>query len=303
MWQVVRQVLAQAWQQFAGQSLAVLPNVLAGLLFLVIGVGAGHGRPAGSRSSCCGDRPSSAARTGIGLTSWLERAGILSATAVLVRLVQVVFALMTAALVLYALDAALASDLTKRFFLYLPDLAVGIAIFVVGILASRVVGRQRAHRRGEPRPAAAARLLAALTRGGIVVLSSAVALDHLGIGRAIVPSALLILLGGVTLACGARRRPRAAGTSVGRWIDDRLGQPAPSRTPTRSSTGSRHRAAQARGRPRAALTSPGRSASGSTWRSCRGRPAPWSPRSARTRPAGPSWRSGAGGSARAGGAR
>ena len=26
MWQVVRQVLTQAWQQFAGQSLAVLPN-------------------------------------------------------------------------------------------------------------------------------------------------------------------------------------------------------------------------------------------------------------------------------------
>jgi hypothetical protein len=38
MWQVVRQVLTQAWQQFAGQSLAVLPNVLAGLLFLVIGI-------------------------------------------------------------------------------------------------------------------------------------------------------------------------------------------------------------------------------------------------------------------------
>src|SRR5665647_2424267 len=77
----------------------------------------------------------------LGVTSWLERAGVLSATAVLVRLVQIVFALMTAALVLYALDAALASDLTRRFFLYLPDLAVGIGIFFAGLLASRVAGR------------------------------------------------------------------------------------------------------------------------------------------------------------------
>ena len=38
MWQVVQQVLGQAWQQFASQSLAMLPNVIASLLFLVIGV-------------------------------------------------------------------------------------------------------------------------------------------------------------------------------------------------------------------------------------------------------------------------
>ena len=38
MWQVVQQVLAQAWQQFSSQSLALLPNVLASLLFLAIGV-------------------------------------------------------------------------------------------------------------------------------------------------------------------------------------------------------------------------------------------------------------------------
>jgi len=45
--------------------------------------------------------------------AWLERAGILSATAILVRLVQVAFAIMTAAGDLLV-DPALASDLTKR---------------------------------------------------------------------------------------------------------------------------------------------------------------------------------------------
>jgi hypothetical protein len=222
MWQVVRQVLTQAWQQFAGQSLAVLPNVLAGLLFLVIGIAL---TMVAGRVAKFLLRRSAVERSAnrIGLTSWLERAGILSATAVVVRLVQVVCAFMTASLVLYALDAALAADLTKRFFLYLPSLAVGVAIFFAGILASRMVGRRTligAVNRGLP----AARLLAALTRGGIVVLSSAIALDHVGIGRAIVPSALLILLGGATLA-SALAVGLGSREAVSRWIDDRLGHP------------------------------------------------------------------------------
>jgi hypothetical protein len=224
MWQVVQQVLGQAWQQFTSQSLAVLPNVLASLLFLVIGaalaVAAGRIAKFLLRRSAVERKASR-----IGLTAWLERAGILSATAALVRLVQIVFALMTAALVLYALDAALASDLTRRFFLYLPDLAVGIGIFFVGLLASRVVARTVLigavnHGFG------AARLIATLTRAGIIVLASAVALDQLGIGHSIVPSALLVLLGGVTLAA-ALAVGLGSRDAVGRWIESRLRRPAP----------------------------------------------------------------------------
>ena len=98
MWQVVQQVFAQAWQQFTAQSLALLPNVLVGLLFLAIGTAlavlAGRVAKFLLRRSAVERRANK-----IGLSSWLERAGILSATAVLVRLVQVVFAIMTAALV------------------------------------------------------------------------------------------------------------------------------------------------------------------------------------------------------------
>jgi hypothetical protein len=222
MWQVVQQVFAQAWLQFTIQSLALLPNVLASLLFLAIGTAlavlAGRIAKFLLRRSAVERRA-----TRLGLSSWLERAGILSATAVLVRLVQVGFATMTAALVLYSLDAALASDLTRRFFLYLPNLVVGIAIFFIGILAARVVSRSvliGAVNRGFP----AARLLGSATRGGIVLLSSAVALDHVGIGRAIVPSALLILLAGVTLALALAV---GLGTRdvVGRWIAGQISPP------------------------------------------------------------------------------
>ena len=224
MWQVVQQVFAQAWQQFTAQSLALLPNVLVGLLFLAIGTAlavlAGRVAKLLLRRSAVERRANK-----LGLSSWLERAGVLSATAVLVRLVQVVFAIMTAALVMYSLDAALASDLTKRFFLYLPNLVVGVTIFFVGILTARVVSRSvliGAVNRGLP----AARLLATLARAGIILLSSAVALEHVGIGRTIVPSAMLILLAGVTfalaLAVGLGTRDL-----VGRWIADQISPPTP----------------------------------------------------------------------------
>ena len=224
MWQVVQQVFTQAWQQFTAQSLALLPNVLVGLLFLAIGTAlallAGRVAKFLLRRSAVERRANK-----IGLSSWLERAGILSATAVLVRLVQVGFAIMTAALVMYSLDSALASDLTKRFFLYLPNLVIGVTIFFVGILTARVVSRSvliGAVNRGFP----AAKLLASLARVGIILLSSAVALEHVGIGRAIVPYALLILLAGVTFALAL-----AAGLGsrelVARWIADQLGPPTP----------------------------------------------------------------------------
>jgi hypothetical protein len=61
---------------------------------------------------------------------------------------------------------------------------------------------------------------------GIILLSSAVALEHVGIGRAIVPSAMLILLAGVTfalaLAVGLGSRDLVA-----RWIEDQTSPPTP----------------------------------------------------------------------------
>jgi hypothetical protein len=222
MGQVIQQVLSQAWSQFSVQCLTVLPNLIASLLFLALGLAltwlAGRLARALLRRSSVERRANR-----IGLTAWLERAGIFSVTALAARFVQAVFAVVTAGLMLYALDAALASDLTRRFFLYLPNLAVGIGIFLAGMVAARFVERRvliGAVNRGL-RPA---RLLSAFTRSGILVLATAVALDHVGIGGSLVPSVLLILIGGATLAAalavglGSRR-------AVSRWIDDRRAEP------------------------------------------------------------------------------
>ncbi len=222
MGHVIQQVLSQAWQQFSGQCLMVLPNLIASLLFLVLGLAltwlAGRLARALLRRSSVERRAHR-----LGLTAWLERAGIFSVTVLAARAIQALFALVTAGLMLYALDAALASDLTRRFFLYLPNLAVGTGIFVAGMVMAKFVERRvliGAVNRGV-RPA---RLLATLVRSGILVLATAVALDHLGIGGSLVPAVLLILVAGVTLAAalavglGSRR-------AVSRWIEDRRAEP------------------------------------------------------------------------------
>lgn len=220
----IQQILQQAWSQFAGQCAAVLPNLIASLLFLVVGFGATWLAGLVARLVL---RRSSMERkaTRMGLTTWLERAGIFSVTALVARIVQGVFALATAGLMLHALDQSLAADLTRRFLLYLPHLAVGIGILVAGGVASRLAERRvliGAVNRGF-RPA---RLLSTLTRAGILVVATAVALGHLGIGGNTVPLVLVILTAGVTLtvALAVGLGSRAA---VGRWIDDWMVEPDP----------------------------------------------------------------------------
>jgi hypothetical protein len=222
MGQVIQQILSQAWQQFSGQCLSVLPNLIASLLFLVLGLAltwlAGRVARALLRRSSMERRANR-----LGLTAWLERAGIFSVTALAARVVQALFALITAGLMLYALDAALASDLTRRFFLYLPNLAVGVGILVAGTVTARFVER-RVLIGSVNRGLRPARILATLTRSAILVLAAAMALDHLRIGGAFVPTVLLIMVAGITLAAalavglGSRK-------AVSRWIDERRVEP------------------------------------------------------------------------------
>lgn len=216
MWDVVRQVFVQAWHQFTQQSLAVLPNVLAGLLFLAIGLAfaAIVGRVSRwslrrSRVDLHSDR--------LGLATWLERFGIFSAAAALARLIQTLLVLMSAMLALYSLDAVLAGDLVRRFFLYLPHVAVALIMVAGGVLLSRFVERSlriAAVNMG----LAPARAIGKLARGAIVVLAAALAFEHLGIGGGTVPAVLLILLGGVTLAA-ALAIGLGSRDAVKRWLD------------------------------------------------------------------------------------
>ena len=99
----------------------------------------------------------------------------------------------------------------------------GVGIFIIGVVAGRFTERRvliGAVNRGY-RPA---RLLASMVRGGIVVLATAIALNHVGIGGTIVPAVLLILIGGAALAA-ALAVGFGSRDFVRRWLEARVNEP------------------------------------------------------------------------------
>ncbi|MBE3135434.1 MAG: hypothetical protein IMZ55_18360 [Acidobacteria bacterium] len=198
MWQTLRAVLGEAWQQFVVQVMHVLPNVLASLLVLAIGIVLAFVASRVSLwllSAAQVDR--GAAR--LGILSPLERLGVSSVARLLARLLAWGIVLLAFVAALFSLDPRLASELVSRFLLYLPHLIVAVALLLVGVLLSRFFARSvliwavNHEVRG-------ARLLSGATRVGILLVSVAVAVEQTGIGQLTIVIAFAILFGGITLA-------------------------------------------------------------------------------------------------------
>jgi hypothetical protein len=99
---------------------------------------------------------------------------------------------------LAAFDAALTSELAMRLFRYLPNVLAAILLFVLGNVLARFMAR------GVLITAVNhnlqyARLLSLGVKWLVLVLSAAMALQHLGIGGRIVDLAFGILFGGIVL--------------------------------------------------------------------------------------------------------
>lgn len=98
-----------------------------------------------------------------------------------------------------ALDADLPSMLILQLFEYLPHVAAAIVIVVVGVLVSRFVARSvliaAVNMQIE-----SARLISLGVKWLVLVLTAAMALDHLRIGGFVVQLSFGILLGGIVLA-------------------------------------------------------------------------------------------------------
>jgi hypothetical protein len=223
-------ILGEAWQRFFEQVLWVLPHVLASLVVLALGVLLALLVQRFANSLRLASRIDRRLAR-IGLSSALESIGIRSSVAAIAGALKWSIVLVAAMLALYSLDARLASDLAERFFLYLPHALVGLAILAFGGLAAKFLGRSVliAAVNGE---IPGARILAAATRAGVMLLAVAVAFEHLGIGRATLLTAFAILFGGATLAAAL-----AIGLGlqdvVRRWAAARL--PDPGSTPSEQS--------------------------------------------------------------------
>jgi hypothetical protein len=100
---------------------------------------------------------------------------------------------------LAAVDAATMSTLAVRLLLYVPKVLIAALILGIGISSARAVergvliGAVNAGFRS-------ARLLGLAVRWLVVILSVAIAIEHLGVGGLVVPVALGTLFGGIVLA-------------------------------------------------------------------------------------------------------
>ncbi len=123
---------------------------------------------------------------------------------------------------LTAFDAGATSTLASRLMDYMPHVVVAVAIMALGIAAARAV--ERAVLIGAVNMGlTSARLLGLGTRWLVVVLSAAMALQHLGIGGHVVPVSLGVLFGGIVLAL-ALSFGLGAREVVARSLERRFGQ-------------------------------------------------------------------------------
>jgi hypothetical protein len=198
MWQTFASVMQESWKQLAAQLGHVLPNLVAALVIFMIGVAAGVTVAAIARRALVAARVDRGAAR-LGLAEPLARLGVTSPARLIAHALK--WAIIAAAFIpaLYTLDPRAASDLVGRSLLYLPHLAVAMALLWVGTVLSRFLARGvliAAVNHGLSSP----RWLANATRVGVMLITVAVALEHLGIGRATVVTAFAILFGGITLA-------------------------------------------------------------------------------------------------------
>lgn len=98
-----------------------------------------------------------------------------------------------------ALDASLPSTLILQLFDYLPHVIAAILIIVVGVFVARFVARSVLISAVNMQ-FQSARLLSLGVKWLVLVLTLAMALDHLRIGGLVVQLSFVILLGGIVLA-------------------------------------------------------------------------------------------------------
>jgi hypothetical protein len=155
-----------------------------------------------------------------------------SPTMLVCRVVTWIVILFGVLLALLAVEDSLMAQLFIRFFRYLPQLVVGLAILFFGSLLARFLARSVLVGAVNMQ-IQSARLLSQTMKWLLLIVAYAMALDHLGIGGDIVKIAFALLFGGVVLAL-ALAVGLGARNVVSRALDAQTKEPPPKdeETPT-----------------------------------------------------------------------
>jgi hypothetical protein len=198
MWNQVEQALNNSTARMITGIANVLPGLVA--LTLAVAVAGAVGWIAGAVVMRFLQRVDFDSRVGRWSGAAVTETGSsVSPTLLLVRLVRWSVVFLGFLIGVAAVDSTLTSRLVGQFFGYVPNLVVGVLLVLAGKVAARYVGRsvligavnmnlQYAH------------LLSVGVKWLILVFTTAMALNHLGIGGPIVGSAFAILFGGIVLA-------------------------------------------------------------------------------------------------------
>jgi len=221
MWERIARILRHATSQIVDQVASFLPGVMVSLALLLAAlVGAAVARVLLVRLLRGLEFDRRAEQWGLtGFASWSVSS---SPTLAVARATSWVIFFLGVLVSLTALNATIPSRLAMSLFEYVPHLLAALMILVGGAILARFLARSALIGAVNMR-IRFARLISLAVKWVVLLVAIAMALDHLGIGRSILPLAFGIVFGGVVLAA-ALAVGLGARDVVSRTLEQQLGE-------------------------------------------------------------------------------
>jgi hypothetical protein len=228
MWEQADQIVRQAAAQIADHIANFLPGLLVSLTLMVLAfIGAVLARMLVVRALRGLDFDRHVERWGVAaLVGWPAAA---SPSHTVARALYWTILVLGVLVSLTALNATIPSRLAISVFEYVPHLLAALMILAVGAVAARVLARSVLIGAVNMQ-VQSARLLSLAAKWLVLIVTIAMALDHLGIGRSVLLLAFGIFFGGVVLAA-ALAVGLGTKDAVGRTIERHLRESARSDGP------------------------------------------------------------------------
>lgn len=197
MWAQIDGILRQATAQITDQVAKFLPGLLVALLLLLATI----------LVAVLVRTLLLRALRGLEFDQWAERAGVAtiigwlaaSPSQSLTRLAYWSVLILGVLVSLTALDASMPSRLALTVFDYFPNVLAALVILVLGSIAAQFLARSTLIGAVNMR-LQSARLLSLIVKWLVLLVTVAMALDHLGIGRNVLLLAFGIVFGSIALA-------------------------------------------------------------------------------------------------------
>ena len=221
MWEQAERIVRQAMSQIGDQVANFLPGVLVSLILLLLAV----------VIALVVRAILVRALRGMDFDRWAEHVGLpalvgltppTSASQLVARLVAWTIIVLGLLVSLTALNATMPSRLALSMFEYVPHLLAAFLILAAGTIAARLAARSVLIGAVNMQ-LQSARLLSLAVKWLVLLVTVAMALDHLGLGRSVLLLAFGILFGGIVLAA-ALAVGLGAKDAVGRAISRGLEQ-------------------------------------------------------------------------------